>query len=51
MDFTAGWCGPCRMIAPFFEELSNEFSGVLFIKVDVDANEVGCPRRSCQHLL
>ena len=40
VDFTATWCGPCRMIAPYYEELSSEFTGVLFLKVDVDAVEV-----------
>lgn len=36
MDFTASWCGPCKMIGPYFEELSGKFPGVVFVKVDVD---------------
>jgi thioredoxin 1 len=37
VDFWAEWCGPCRMIAPFIEELSVEYSGkALVVKCDVD---------------
>lgn len=39
VDFWAVWCGPCRMIAPVVEELSNDFDGKAIIgKMDVDAN-------------
>merc|ERR1712224_1150244 len=36
VDFTAQWCGPCRMIGPKFEEFSLTYTDLLFVKVDVD---------------
>lgn len=39
VDFWAIWCAPCKMIAPFVEELAQEYDGKLKVaKVDVDAN-------------
>ena len=38
IDFWATWCGPCRMVAPFIEQLANDYEGkALICKVDVDA--------------
>ena len=37
VDFWAAWCGPCRMVGPIVDELSNDFEGRAVVgKVDVD---------------
>ena len=36
LDFWAPWCGPCRMIAPFLEEIAEEDESITIGKVNVD---------------
>ena len=46
VDFGATWCGPCRMIAPYMDQLSDEFVGKAVVaKVDVDE----CPGISAKY--
>ena len=39
VDFFANWCGPCRMLGPVLEELSNSRGEVKVVKIDVDMEE------------
>ncbi len=39
IDFWASWCGPCKMLSPIIESLSNEMSDVKFCKVNVDEQQ------------
>lgn len=41
VDFTASWCGPCKMLAPVIEELASDWQGRAHIyKMDVDNSPV-----------
>ncbi len=41
VDFWAEWCGPCKMIAPYVEELAQELEGKVKVgKLDVDTNQM-----------
>ncbi len=39
VDMWAEWCGPCKMIEPYLDDISNEYEGkVLVARVDVDSS-------------
>ncbi len=40
VDFTATWCGPCRLVAPLMEQLSEEYKdSIKVVKIDVDKDK------------
>jgi thiol-disulfide isomerase/thioredoxin len=45
--FTAVWCGPCRQLAPLFEQLQTSFPNVTFETIDVDTS----PEEVQQHMV
>ena len=39
VDLFATWCGPCKMLSPILDEISEELTTTKFFKIDVDDNE------------
>jgi thioredoxin 1 len=51
VDFWAEWCGPCRMIAPYIEEISRELEGkAVIVKCDVDNNPAIAAKYSIRNI-
>jgi len=38
VQYTASWCGPCKSLTPRLSNLSNKYTDVTFVRVDVDEN-------------
>ena len=39
VDFSASWCGPCRVVAPLVEQLAQEHQDIKVVKIDVDQDK------------
>jgi thioredoxin 1 len=51
VDFYAEWCGPCKKMKPYLEEISNEMKDVVIVeRIDVDANKSLCREMSVSAL-
>lgn len=47
IDFFAQWCGPCKKIAPLYEELASKHTNIKFCKLDVEEDEVSEVTEAC----
>ena len=44
VDFWAPWCGPCRMMAPVYEKVSEKFASMKFCKINTDENQMNAQK-------
>lgn len=50
VDFSACWCGPCKMVAPILERISNENCNIKITTIDVDRSPVASIRYQVQSI-
>jgi len=51
VDLWAEWCGPCRMVGPVIDELSDDYKGkALMTKLDVDSNQATAQKYSIRNI-
>ena len=51
VDFTATWCGPCKLVAPLMEQLAAEYGDqIKVVKVDLDQNQAMAKRFSIRSI-
>ena len=51
IDFTASWCGPCKLVAPLMDQLAEQYDGKITVaKLDVDANKAIAKRFSIKSI-
>lgn len=51
VDFTATWCGPCRVVAPLIDQLAEEYEGrAKVVKIDLDQNKENAKKYSVRSI-
>lgn len=50
VDFSARWCGPCRMVGPILEQISNENNNIKIANIDVDTSPIASIKYQIQSI-